>query len=178
MAEATRFMDFADHWSAFLSAWKGIYTALEQGAKVSPQSRQWFGGKKAERIRDPLLQYLFEARNADEHGLEPPIEEGYEGPLVAIKDLGDPNAKIRMQHRTVNGKFEMRFIDSDGNPIEPVREGTSMGVLATVSARGGREYGPPIRHLDQLLDDISALGAAKAGMQYAIGLVEEARQRS
>ncbi|MEL7687903.1 hypothetical protein AAG596_08325, partial [Citromicrobium bathyomarinum] len=43
--------EFEDAWFIFLTSWKGIYTTLEQGAKSSAQSRQWFGGKKAERKR-------------------------------------------------------------------------------------------------------------------------------
>lgn len=63
--------EFTDTWYQFLVTYKNVYTALEQAAKGSAQSRQWFGGKKNERRDDPLLQYLFQARDADEHGIEP-----------------------------------------------------------------------------------------------------------
>lgn len=66
--------DFTDQWYIFLHAAKGIYTVLEQGAKSSPQARQWFGKKNQERKDDPLLRFVCEARNDDEHG----IEQGFE----------------------------------------------------------------------------------------------------
>jgi hypothetical protein len=65
------FEGFEACWSEFLTAGNGVHTALEKGAKDSPKSRQWFGGKKRERREDPLLSYMHQARNADEHGLEP-----------------------------------------------------------------------------------------------------------
>jgi hypothetical protein len=69
LAECNDYQTFSDTWYTFLVAWKNIYTALEQGSKASAQSRQWFGAKKQARKGDKLLQYLFEARNDDEHGL-------------------------------------------------------------------------------------------------------------
>ena len=62
---------FAARWYVFLVAFKGVYTLLERGAKTSPQSRQWFGAKIQERRSDPLLQYIYQARDDDEHGLNP-----------------------------------------------------------------------------------------------------------
>lgn len=68
-SNAANHNDFADAWYLFLVAAKNVLTTLEQGAKSSAQSRQWFGAKKQERKDDPLLQYLFQARNDEEHGL-------------------------------------------------------------------------------------------------------------
>jgi hypothetical protein len=61
---------FEANWTDFLIASHTVYTSLEQGAKDNATSRQWFGSKKRERREDPLLQYVHQARNADEHGLE------------------------------------------------------------------------------------------------------------
>src|SRR5690606_6082168 len=63
------FHDLEDEWFTFLRARKAIYTILEQGAKADPKSTMWFGKKNAARRRDPPLQYLYQARNDDEHGL-------------------------------------------------------------------------------------------------------------
>ena len=70
-SSATNYADFEAAWTDFLVSTNAIYTILEVGAKGSPQSRQWFGRKKIERRNDPLLQYLHQARNADEHGMAP-----------------------------------------------------------------------------------------------------------
>jgi hypothetical protein len=56
-------------WSAFLTAAGRVFTKLEQGSKSDPKSQSWFGSKVHERRNDPLLRYLWHARNADEHTL-------------------------------------------------------------------------------------------------------------
>jgi hypothetical protein len=40
------FAEFESAWTDFLLAANVIWSALEQGVKDTPQSRQWFGGKK------------------------------------------------------------------------------------------------------------------------------------
>lgn len=56
-------------WSNFLIMANRVYVKLEQGAKISSKSNAWFGRKKHERRNDPLLSYVKNARDADEHGL-------------------------------------------------------------------------------------------------------------
>jgi len=56
-------------WTDFLVMANRVYVKLEQGAKVSGKSKAWFGRKKSERRNDPLLSYIKNARDADEHGL-------------------------------------------------------------------------------------------------------------
>lgn len=70
LQNAPSYEAFADQWYIFLHAAKGIYTILQQGSKATAQAKQWFGGKNEERKKDPLLRYVTEARNDDEHGLE------------------------------------------------------------------------------------------------------------
>ena len=62
-------LDFQTHWLDFLVQWKGTYTKIQEAAKDTPQETQWFGSVTRERKADPLLRYLFEARNDGEHGL-------------------------------------------------------------------------------------------------------------
>ncbi|MGB9366481.1 MAG: hypothetical protein WCE79_10750 [Xanthobacteraceae bacterium] len=69
MGGATHLAEIERHWSAFLVASGRVYTKLEQGAKSNPRSYGWWGQKVHERRNDPLLSYLWHARNADEHTL-------------------------------------------------------------------------------------------------------------
>jgi hypothetical protein len=57
-------------WSDFLIKANRVYTKLEQGAKANGSSYGWFGRKKNEQRKDPLLSYVKNARDADEHGLK------------------------------------------------------------------------------------------------------------
>lgn len=55
-------------WSDLLAYGNRVYGKLEQGAKRGP-AESWFRDLKTERSADPLLRYLHEARNADDHGI-------------------------------------------------------------------------------------------------------------
>jgi hypothetical protein len=58
------------YWAAFLSAAARVFNKLRAGAKAPPQSKQWYDAKVRQREDDPLLCYIWHARNVDEHGLE------------------------------------------------------------------------------------------------------------
>jgi hypothetical protein len=62
---------FEQRWSSFLNAINRAFLAIEAGARDNARTRTWWSKKKHEWKKDPLLQYLHQARNADEHGLEP-----------------------------------------------------------------------------------------------------------
>jgi hypothetical protein len=67
---ANDFAKIENAWAAFLVAAGRVYTKLEQGSKISAKSKAWWGKKLHERRTDPLLCYVWHARNADEHTLQ------------------------------------------------------------------------------------------------------------
>ena len=83
---------FSEYLYTFLVAAKGIYTILEQGAKSRAQARQWFGAKSKERRSDPLLQYLYQARDDDEHGLSRVVEHVPGALGIGVSKPGFSNA--------------------------------------------------------------------------------------
>ena len=64
------FEQFNHRWSAFLNAINRAFLALSAGARDNAKTRAWWSEKKHEWKTDPLLQYLHQARNSDEHGLD------------------------------------------------------------------------------------------------------------
>jgi hypothetical protein len=173
LEQATDYRTFFDHWYVFLTGWKGVYTVLEQGAKQSAQSRQWFGAKKAERRADPLLQYLFEARNDEEHGLEPSIVPALGRMRVELPDVGVEGRQISVEANPLTG--EMRAFRPDGGPLSISQSHGPGPALRPVKGRGGRMYGPPIVHLGQRID-LAPLEVARAGLRYVEALVNDAIQ--
>ena len=169
LCAAEDFETFADHWTSFLVAWKGVYTVIEQGAKVSPQSRQWFAVKKAERIADPLLQYLFEARNDEEHGLAQTVKESGSADRTheMLRDVPELHVRIGLP----SGRIQL--FGPDRNPAGYLQHLPPGPRLQTVNARGGRVYRPPMSHLGRQVD-ASPLGVAAAGLAYVDALVSEA----
>lgn len=167
--------DFTDTWYTFLTASKNIYTILEQGAKSSPQSRQWFGERAAERRGDELLQYVYEARNDDEHGLEPVTTHDSGGLAIGVARPGFSNSI------TVNGTLGpggvLHIQSNDGHPvlIEDIPPHTK---LATIRARGGRLLGPPSTHLGRKLPNSDPQTVAGAVIVYLSAMVQEAEERA
>ena len=185
------FTEFSDNWYVFLVAWKNIYTILEQGVKTKAQSRQWFGSKKQERRGDALLQYLFEARNDEEHGLDNTLNLQPEkhdiglagdgasrvvridgGPFRNCISVGAGRAALSVEGEVPN---DIRVTSLDGKPVK-YRFTPQKIVLSPISARGRRTYNPPAEHLGDKIQDNSPIIVAAAAIDYMSSLLEEAER--
>lgn len=170
--------DFSDTWYTFLTAAKNVYTSLEQGAKDSPQCRQWFGGIKAQRRSDELLQYLFQARDDEEHGIGFGTRK-LPGSFVlgSFKPGFSQSFTIKSFKYDPNLGYEVDARSNDGKPI--LFEFTPFRVaLRPVTGRGKISYDPPKNHLGKFLPDNSPLTVAKLAIAYLADLVSEAEERS
>jgi hypothetical protein len=58
---------FEPLWYDFLVNFNNAFSQLEQGAKISHRSKEWFSKVKKFRKTDALLIYLQHARNFEEH---------------------------------------------------------------------------------------------------------------
>lgn len=169
---------FVDTWYTFITAAKNIWTVLEQGAKDTPQCRQWFGSKAQERRDDELLQYLFEARNDDEHGLDP-ITEHVPGSLaVGVAKPGFSNRMLINKMLIRDGKITHFDAEPlDGKPIL-IEQTLPHARLSQIRPRGRPPMDPPKTHQGQPLSDTTPLGIANMSLTYLAALVEEARSRA
>jgi hypothetical protein len=170
MEDSRSFSEFESAWTDFLIALNSIHAALELGAKTNPQSRQWYGGKKTMRRKDPLLSYLHQARNADEHGIEP---------IAAHKPGGvkiGAGAQLSVIAKTVvnRGKASIKFhpIEGPGLVIIP-----PSAELIPVRNQFGNVFAPPTQHLRSILPDVSPLAIARIGFKYHEALVQAASRR-
>jgi len=172
LEQCENYRDFCDLWYSFLAPAKNVYTTLEQGAKASAQSRQWFGVKKSERKNDPLLQYLFQARNQDEHGLAAISEHTGDSTAIGVSKPGYSNA-IRLDG--VIGKGGTLNVQSlDGLPVKIEKRPNVR--LIPVTGLGGVVYLPPATHKGQAVSDPSPTRLAALAIAYLSELVEEAKQ--
>ena len=156
-----------DHWIDFLNAWIGVYRQVKKAATSTPQEYQWFGRVAREKTNDPLLNYVFEARNDEEHGVN----------RSAVPHYGLANFPQR-SHETViasvrfdPGTGEVRVYGPDGQlAYDPVLVSPPGVVLDPITARGNRTIAPPTFHLgDPINPDV--LTVAKAALVYAAKLV-------
>jgi hypothetical protein len=165
------YQSFTDDWYVFLVSAKNIYTTLEQGAKISPQSRQWFGGKKDIRRNDDLLQYLFQARDDAEHGLAQGTEHVPGHVAIGVAKPGYSNAM------TLNGTLgkggTLHIQSNDGKPVL-IEQTLPHTRLTTVYGRGNIPHKPPIMHLGKPLESNLPLPVAKLALIYFETLILEA----
>lgn len=188
------FVDFSDAWYVVLTSSKNIYTVLELGAKGSPQSMQWIGAKKQQRKSDALLQYMFQARNDDEHGLgsavelKPELHEfGLAGPgfsnvvqfdggpfssIVCVRDEPDGAA---VAFESMSPPSDLKVTSLDGKPVG-FRRTPATTILMPVTGRDNRTYHPPTVHLGQSLQDTSPVAVAELNIAYLRGLLAEAEE--
>jgi hypothetical protein len=166
---SSSFSEFEQAWVALITALNTIHSTLEQSAKASPASDQWYGRKKHERKTDPLLQYLHQARNADEHGIEP-IAEHVPGGMF----IGAPGEAVHIDYMGPDGKGgrEVRLKPVDGKL-------PTVGVIAPhprlVPVRNrGVTYAPPHEHLGSKLSEASPSVVATNAVAYHEALLSEA----
>lgn len=117
-------------WSAFLSHANRVFSKLEQGAKTSASS-PWYGTIIRARKRDPLLQYIHQARDAENHGDTTLSQD-------TVVQRATPNVRL--------------LITAEALATGLGNSGASMDLpvlsLLPVKTRSGI-YMPPKRHLDQ-----------------------------
>lgn len=166
--------EFSYHWQAFLTHWKGVYTALEQGAKASPQSRQWFGSKKTFRKNDELLQYLFQARNDAEHGLDE-VTKNISGRVKIGSSKPGTSQSFSLDRLEVSATGAVSFMGKshDGLPIDfDVTPGHAQ--LVPVCGRGTEIFQPPKNHKDKEIADPTPIKIAELAIDYLDSVLEEA----
>jgi hypothetical protein len=166
--------EFEDVWYSFLVAARNVYSALELGAKSTAQARQWFGGKKEERKRDSLLQYVFQARHDDEHGLEP-VTELAPGSIAVGKNAPGFSTSMTIRNlEIVNGHMTIgEIISHDGKPVL-IEQTPPHTKLATVTGRGGIKFPPPSEHLGKPLESNLPIPVGRLCLAYLQALVSEA----
>lgn len=172
LSTAKDYTTFADCWYTFLTSIKNIYTALEQGAKASPQSMQWIGGKKQERRNDDLLQYLFQARNDDEHGLQPVTEYVPEKIGLGVAKPGY-STSARYNITIKDGRISGIIQSLDGKPYL-IERTPAHARLARVHGRGDVPFDPPTQHMGRPLASSLPVPVATLAIAYFESLVEEA----
>jgi hypothetical protein len=170
LANATEYWEKEAAWSNFLLAAYTIFSKLEQGAKKRPKSDGWFSQVKGERKRDPLLNYLKHARNADEHRLEEITGEtpGLEavisnGQIVHSRNFGKD---IHRNYRTMGWSEQTGERELEYTPLCPPEI-----QLKPVVDKHSYVYTPPTEHLGAQIDDTSPLGIGRLALDYLTKLV-------
>lgn len=172
IAAAPDFNSFSEAWTDFLLASVSILSILEKGSQVNPTSKQWYYSTKKAGRKDPLVRYIVQARNADEHGIEAVVTHvpgglgiGKNGESVHIERMSsDENGNMTIHLRPVDGKL----------PTVEVRNAHPK-LVTVYDDRFGDAFDPPAEHLGHPLPDTSPYTVASKMMAYLEQVMTEAR---
>lgn len=167
-------------WSDYLIAVAGIYSKLEQGCKGFGKSEAWFGRKKNERKVESLLEYLHQARNADEHGIAHGVDAVETIHVIFIKN-GEVWEKLSTayvssvdaEESRLNNDAAVEVRDKDGVIIESHTVITHAVQLLKVKNRG-RIYVAPEIFMGRQIIDKSPLGVARLSIPFFVQLIDDA----
>jgi hypothetical protein len=161
VATTNDFPTLEKHWASFLVSAGRVFTKLEQGAKVSSKSKAWWGNNLHQRRTDPLLRYLWHARNADEHTLQR-INQ-----LQAAQAQGIEPTKEDIDQLERAMKNETR----PWAPLGVVLWTPEHVLLLPVLDRGVR-YDPPKEHLGKPIDNGSPAHIGGIALAYCTLLLK------
>ena len=165
--------EFQTHWLDFLIQWKGTYAKVQQAAKDTPQEIQWFGDVNRERRKDPLLRWLFEARNDGEHGTD--ISAKHNGPGFSFTMHGkELLLRVNADGSLYLGPVGKPVALDDGKVVEDVVIDPAESRLLPVKEFDGIRTVPvPEFHLGEPIQPIPRV-AAELGLKWLQSLVATA----
>ena len=163
VATTNDFPTLEKDWASLLVSAGRVFTKLEQGAKVSSKSKSWWIKQLHQRQTDPLLRYLWQARNADEHTLQ------------QINQLQPASAKV-VEPKQEDAAALERAMEKETRPWVPlglVEWAPEHVALLRVTNRGVR-YDPPKEHVGKPITNSSPAHIGGLALTYLEAMLKEA----
>lgn len=157
MQSAHSLEELEEAWKDFLHRLDRFWNKAEAHFSKSPKWAGWAGAYIVARKKDELLCYLTQARNVEEHQIEPITD--FLAPALEIKPVGHHPVLIDEL------KFDRKgMIFRSSSPVHvSFRPGHTR--LLPVTNRG-RTYPAPRTHLGQSLDGKSVVELALLALRY------------
>jgi hypothetical protein len=149
-------------WSRFLMHANRVFSKLEQGSKVG-SSQPWYGRIINERRTDPLLRYVHQARDADEHGN-----------VILGHDTVIQRTAPKVQVLTAPDPIAFGLPDA-GSPIGSILDIPELRLLPAKTRSG--TYPPPTIHQGQSINP-SIAPVAEATIAYLAQVIADAKLRA
>lgn len=172
MRSADNRMSYEQAWTRFVDALQLAFVRFhDEGKKTFSTFQPWVGRYEGERKKDPLLHYLYKARNQVQHGSTPLewsesraiIGAGFHGAIYGLKIFPDGTYEMNSRPAEPAGN-EATITISPGNPILP-----------TIFDRVHKEtIEPPTEHLGSPLNDCSPIAVAELALSYYENILQAA----
>jgi hypothetical protein len=164
MREAQDRMAYEAGWTHLVDCVEQFWVRFfDEGKAQFPDFQPWAGTRIAERKREPLLQYLIQARHQSQHGRiclnweEGLIQvaPGFTGAIRGFRVFADGTYEIDAVPAYPSVP-EPTLVHAPGRPLLPVVENKKH--------RGA--FPPPKEFQGQALTDLSPVGVAKVALEY------------
>ncbi|ACR11423.1 hypothetical protein TERTU_0535 [Teredinibacter turnerae T7901] len=158
MKNAESFDIFDEEWRDFLNCLEKVWVKTERGCQHIKNSFQpWQGRYSALRRKDMLLRYLKQARDADNHSIQPVAEY-----KAANRTLDFINAKGgQIKNLVIEGG---QIVHYEGDPL--VVRNNPASIQAIRVKNSGNWYNPPTSHLNKKVSSLHPVHLAELGVQF------------
>lgn len=156
MKNAKSFEDFSHAWQTYLERLEKIWVKVERECQhVKSLFQPWQGKYASLRRNDPLLSYLYQARHADQHSIQPTAANSFGGLQLKIPPLGE--VEIKVDHRT--GQLQVIGAVLETCTLPPAL------LLLPIENRGVK-YSPPNEHLGEKIIETGPVAVAEMGLRF------------
>ncbi len=175
MDRASDFKTYEQRWVEFLAQASRFYSKLEQGVKGCPKSEPWFGRRKHERRKDPLLCYIHHARNSEEHTIEHTTSMAADA-LTGKAPDGDFEISFDfMVDKNGRQHFRnIRYKDATGADLPFTLVNAELVLLTAYDRQHGDKFDPPKMHRARPIVDTTPRGVAMLALAYLREMLDEA----
>ena len=167
------FDDFSDTWHQFLIKLNGVHSQLSAASRKSKTLSKWYNPKKIVWRKDPLLQYLLQARNADEHGIGEVLEKASASMELKSRNP-DEDRTIGASLTFVNGVPYGQVWSNDHHGVSASFKPPRIILIPVTDDRFGTTFTPPKEHLGKAISSDDPRYVARLGLNYTLSLLDEA----
>lgn len=162
-------------WLQFLIASNSFFEILKAGARSNPRAKQWiYGTVEKQRREDPLLKYVHQARNTEEHGIDVSTSTKPGHTMIGLGLGYSKSFEIRNFSTDGWGKPSGLVKTYDGLPVKLTYELGEVNLLQVVDERYGTVFPVPDTHLGRQFT-ASPQSVADATISYMETIISQAK---
>jgi hypothetical protein len=166
MRDSKKLSEFEEHWKEYLRRLRRVWNKACDEFRRNSKWNGWRGSYEQERKKDPLLSYLINARDADEHTIGEITEQVPGG--IGINPATGNSIYIE--------KMEIKNNSISINSPQDIRIDFIPGRVKLLPVTNyGRVYAVPTHHLGNPVDPADVIAIANLGFQYYTEFLKAAR---
>ena len=174
LAQAGTHDDIQSRWANFLRHAGSVIHSLEGGTREPASLKQWYGVERAKAKRTPFLQYMYQARNAEEHNSLPTL--GARSIRTSIDGEGQTfilkNATVGIVIGDNGIDFAPEMLESEAGKRPFLKDCTSVPIVTEIfDEKHNNRFAVPVEYQGEALDPASPRLFAQKYLGYLLDLI-------